>query len=992
MEAYKEIGKNPKYLFKRTDDYMKAIIKNVVEAERKGQTPSALGVNLSSFVGQKGSYGEIFTNIKIARYVFMTAMYKNIYHAEIVKEFDKFNAVPELIKEVNNELNFVNTDFNERLLDKNKSITQNEEKRIYNSIYKFNKNTANKYQDLVISDEDIRIERTFRDKNGVTQKGSVYQEVKNNIEIALENETNQLKNLFQEGEFDEFFEENINFEDVKSYLKEDLDEISRKRIIDFSKRLNDDPAIRVNKLNTIHIKELSDINNDLDTTLLKNGRVKLNKLFKNYLYDKDGNERYVMTDQNGNRLGSLYFEDFDVNEPTAFAEFMATKFFVDENLNNTTDFLKNNKVKILPQPLAEALDDVKFKMSPKQDGIFKKQLRKLTTYSKIGLLHSPFQIAGFTTRNTISDTYYMLQSQPQALKELGLKGDVWSDIIDYFKGDITSADFQNFLKYSETHYGVVYDDIFQDLSMEGKNNLEKLTTEIKNYQKEAISKGTKKGISSLVVGTKVLNFGLKKYFTTVSHFSETRELILRYAVYKSKLAEFTKTFDADGIVSISNYGASKRVMIDNLINNINEEADIERKMELISITAVEYANQSLVAYKDSSPGVDMLSRYLVPFLRFTEGNIRLHYRLMENFVYDMADSIKNQDFKKGAKTLGKGAYNSTLTLGIPMMAWNAAMLALQGMDMDDIPEYYEENGYTVAPPLLNMFGYDQAIFLSSTDVFSEMMSILALDDMNSNIQNALRNNIKALTDKDLETDLFNDLGDAFVESFDNPFDVATAIWNKGVSMGNPFIKSVPEMVSGKDYYPEGPISVGYKYTVTENLIRKAMSSVGLSKLYTRLENTPRGMDMFETFGFKSIGTKQDAWSNQRSMAYTYSEEVLGKEPFSREGYGEEVDYMRDDIFNQIKYGNYEKAQESIINYVMYMQENTDNTEELNKEMKSLQTSMKNRFDVIPSSAIPQKDMQGYIDTLSQQEINDLLLAYEYQRDILGPYYDWLFGN
>ncbi len=150
------------------------------------------------------------------------------------------------------------------------------------------------------------------------------------------------------------------------------------------------------------------------------------------------------------------------------------------------------------------------------------------------------------------------------------------------------------------------------------------------------------------------------------------------------------------------------------------------------------------------------------------------------------------------------------------------------------------------------------------------------------------------------------------------------------------------------------------------------------------------MDFFETFGVKSLGTKQDAWTQQRSLAYTYSEEVLGKTPFSREGYGTKIDYMRDEITQQLKYGNYEDARESIINYVIYMEENTDSPEEMNAAVESLRKSLKSRFDVIPSSAIPQKEMQSYVDTLSQQQINDLILAYEYQRDILGPFYEWIF--
>lgn len=1022
-KAYKNIGKETSYLFKRTDDYFKAIIRSVNKAETTGRSPSALGIDLSSFVGQKGSYSNIYTNMKISKYVYTTTMMKNIYHAELVARLNEYNVTTEMIKEYDNELNVQVDSLNDRLLNPDKKISINEEKKIANSVYRMNKNIASKYPGLTIDGTNIRQNRSFKNTSNNKVDGSIYQELNNNLEIAYENEKNGLKSSYLDGELDSFFEEDdeaLSYQDVKSWFDGDTETISKTRIIKFAKRLEGSPRIFSNKINVNTLLEINSIKNNLDATLINNGKLRLGNLLKDYLYDKDGNERYIMVDERGNKLtgeqqnkiGSMWFEDFDPNQPDAFAEFLAEKFFVDENLNNTTDFLKSDKIKLLPKPLADSLENVQNKLSEKEDNILKKSLKKITTYSKIGLLHSPFQFLGFTTRNTISDTYYMLQSQPQAIKELGPKGDVFFDIWQYFTNKTPTEDFQRFLQFTEAHYRVVYDDIFADLSMGDVKNLDTINESITAYKESIMSKynidpngnyinkATGKVVSAYSIGIKYFNFAMKKYFTGVSKISETRELILRYAVYKSKMKEFMGTYAKDGAASTNNFGASKRRMIQAHLDKANSETEQWKKEEGFALAAIEYANQSLVAYKDSSPGVDSLSRYLIPFLRFTEGNIRLHYRLMENFVYNMADSINMMQsgdiaggLKFGAKTLGKGMYNSSLTLGIPMMMWNAAMLALQGMDEEDIPEYYAENGYTVAPPLLNMFGYDEAILLSSTDVYSEMMSIIALDDLNTNIQNALMKSFRAIGKDDLEADLFNDIADAMIDSFDTPLDMAKAIQNKAISMANPFLKSAPELISGKDYYPEGPVSVGYKYTLSENAVRKLMSSVGLQKPYTVIEQaagTPRGMDIFESFGLKTIGTQQDAWQQQRSLAYSYGQDVLGKEPFSRTGYGDETDYKRDEIYNMIKYGRYEDAMNNITNYVLYLQEEGLEGEELVSEVEALQTSLKNRFNVIPSTAIPQSELQGYVDTLSDEQINKLLLAYEYQRNITGPFYEWLF--
>jgi hypothetical protein len=189
------------------------------------------------------------------------------------------------------------------------------------------------------------------------------------------------------------------------------------------------------------------------------------------------------------------------------------------------------------------------------------------------------------------------------------------------------------------------------------------------------------------------------------------------------------------------------------------------------------------------------------------------------------------------------------------------------------------------------------------------------------------------------------------------------------------------------------MSVGKRYRPMENAIRKIVSSFGLGKVYTAIEQfagTPRGMDFFEMFGFKSIGTKQDAWQVQRSNAYDYAENVLGRDMPSSDGYGDDYDYMRDTIYSLIKYGKHDKALKEIEEYYMYLVDEGLSDAEISTEMENLRKSLKNKFDVIPSNAIPQKYLEEYISTLSEDELDDLVLAYKYQEEITGPFYEWLF--
>jgi hypothetical protein len=531
--------------------------------------------------------------------------------------------------------------------------------------------------------------------------------------------------------------------------------------------------------------------------------------------------------------------------------------------------------------------------------------------------------------------------------------------------------------------------------------------------KYAGSKGELKGRKALVAGKEYFKFVIKGYMGVATHVSSTREIILRYAVYKSKIKEFNKTYNETGIASTENWGASKKQIIQNILDDSNAQTDIVEKEYRRKVAAMEYANESLISYRDASHFVDGLSKWAIPFARYSEGNIRRFSRLMENFVYDMHDSYnlmmkgsKWDAAKKASKTTSIAALRGGVIAGVPMIMFNAAMLALQGMDFDDIPDYHKENGFTMIPPILNIFGYDQALMISNSDNFAEMLSIVGLDEINYKLQDAFVNYAMALTDEELETDLLNDMLEAFTTSEIEP---GISLFNKALGMSNPFVKAIPELAMGIDYYPEGPVSVGYKYSKMENVVRKAVSVFGLGKSYTFAEQysdgfwkmvfgdqdyigTPRGMDLFESVGVKSIGTKQDSWQQQRSLAYSYSEDILGKEPFSRDMYGDERDYLRDEIYQQLKFGKYENTKNAIDSYITYLAEQDLTDEEMNKEMESLRKSLKSKFDVIPSTAISKKEMPEYIASLSQQQINDLLLAYEFQREIVGPYYGWIFGD
>ena len=1035
-QAQAEIGRDVSYLNKY-EHYMKIMVQDIETGlNTEGATHSPLGVDLSMFVNMKGSTHEILTNLKLSDYLYNVGMAKNIHNAKVVKLLQKENVGKEVQDEILQEMELLKTDLNERILDKDSVVSDAEMKNMVGVINKFNNVYGMVDPNLAIDGENFRSERTFLNKNGIEVTGSINQEVENNIEIAIESTKNELKAKFQASEYQYFFEDDLLFDDVKRFLDGKSENIDIKRIYEFSKKINKSEDIYLDKSVTLQITDLVEMKHRLNSTLFDR-----NKKFVGQVIKKYTENGYVLTDQIGNkigpntdfRIGSMFMEDFDLNNPTAFAEWLAESIFIDADANNTIEFLRKDKIMIMPEPIADTLELMKNKLEEKHHKLFIEGLRKATTVAKLGMLFNPFRVITYNMRNAVYDTYAMLQSQPQALMELtsDLKSfaldknknpespDIFTEFINYFLGRNVSDQFNEFMRYSETFMHLNESEIREVLgfndnaaSIEKEKELKELQNKIiEKYGLDVGSEKTRsralKGASSLVVGYKYMTGALKIVMRGTTHVSQTREFFLRYAVYKSKSSEFKKLFEKEGEVKPRNWGAASKKVIRNLLEDGNaikgnsEEAVAERN-ELYNKAAIKFANQSLVAYEDSSEFVDTISKWGIPFARFTEGNIRLHYRLLSNFISDIGETIKSGNLSTGQKAMrlsklgAKGTLQAGNALGIPILAWNMAMLAMSGMDLDDIPEYYEEDGFVVMPPILKMMGHENIHLIGSADGVSDMMSIIGLEDLNTNIQNALASNFYALSNEDLETDLINDLSDAILSSFESPGEMFVMNpLEKAISMGNPLVKALPELLTGSDYYPEGPVNVGHRYNWKQNAVRKTLASVGLANLYTigeQMAGMPRGMNAAELFGFKSVGSKLDAWNQQRTLAYQYAQDVLGKDPFSRTGYGDDVDYMREDIAAKLKYGKYEDAYESILEYIDYMKENTDSPEELEREMKNLQTSLKNRFSVIPSSAIAQKDLEEYVSTLSQKDINDLRLAYEYQREMLGPYYEWIFGN
>jgi hypothetical protein len=580
----------------------------------------------------------------------------------------------------------------------------------------------------------------------------------------------------------------------------------------------------------------------------------------------------------------------------------------------------------------------------------------------------------------------MLLSKPGALKQIGNK-EFWQGFGKIISGHMIDNETQYFLNNSESFYGINFQDIFNKLNSFDKKQISDISKQIDDdadfWQKA-------KGKSSN--GVKAIRKFGKWYFNKVTNASQNREFFLRYAVFKTTLSELQESFDGK-TVSIENYGVTKKKMMDNFINEIENETDQDKKQELILSMATTFANQSLISYKDASLAVDQASKFYIPFLRFAEGNARLHYRMAENFVYNMRDSfaqIRNdKNFTKLAKTLGQGTYQSAIAFGVPMAIWNAVALAISGklfgVDEDDIPEFAKDAGYMSLGPL----------YLSGTDVYSDLLSYIGMESLNNDMMDAIGENAGALFDKDKDFNLISDMFDAFTESMPEDLNIPLSFGQKMLSMLNPIPKGALEIQQWADYYGEEPVSVKGKYGYFENISRKTLQAVGLDAVFNAYQDmfgTPTGKTPIEYFGMKTLGSKTDAFDRQREKAYAYSEEVLGKNPYYGTGGDTERARMRNEIKNLMKYGKHRKLEKALEAYDEYLLETTTNRADYLKEWENLKTSLRNSFQVIPSSAISNAEMRGYIQSLSDEEYEKLKLAFEYRKDILGPYYNWLYGN
>jgi hypothetical protein len=247
-----------------------------------------------------------------------------------------------------------------------------------------------------------------------------------------------------------------------------------------------------------------------------------------------------------------------------------------------------------------------------------------------------------------------------------------------------------------------------------------------------------------------------KYVDALQFVHAYREGVLRYAsflVYKDMLAK-GKTV----------YGASNKLIINGLKNNTDK--------------AYQLSNDLLGAYDQISTAGRYIRKFIMPFFSFTESNFKRYWRLFENAFQEANDMSKEEAVKRFGKlgsrilfrlgALGLRLFIAANFMGFLGFAWNNFVM---GEQEKQLPDYIRTRPHINLGMLGTMsFTFDR---LGS---WAELLEWFGGDAVLENIKEG------------------NNLGEIAAKVPEN-------ILNKAVNMLNPFIKMLPEIVTGESWYP-----------------------------------------------------------------------------------------------------------------------------------------------------------------------------------------------
>jgi len=794
---------------------------------------------------------------------------------------------------------------------------------------------------------------------------NIVQEIETIVSDYKENIINRIKSYAKDGVYDL----SKDYRDVINYFNGKQRSVSEKDLERFANYVYTNPNILNGKNESKHLLYAFEIQNTLNNLVEDVGLEYLDDV---QMMIPDG---HVVTDGYGNilgqnanekqvgKLGSMFLSDLDN------MEFM-TKSIINQLMYNENetgyilDNLKDNKFMILDNQTAKIINEM---VNPIR--LPDNALRKLTKVFKRGALFSPENIMRFTKNAIGMDFYRIALENPPAVLSVP---DAFGYVMERYTGKVSKkisperkAELNSLWNVFEDVYGG--GEISFELETMGKDLVPELHKELEVMTKNLTGEKDLKTIGG------VANKVFKKMFDSTKNFSNHREAILRFAYM---LDAVKRVESGTGL----NYGASNKKEISALMQEANKfEGNKKKEVQLRALALM--ANQNFINYSESSKFTMKMSQGGVPFVAFQEGNLKLHYRQLNNIFSDMFSRQSSMRRRIGGAS--RGAAAMMIMSNIAQTGWNLLARALGiAPEDEEIPEYLKTLSYTIPGTDINIDGYTLmptpfgSIILNKANGMLELLDYLPFS-----------NEAK---------------GTPPVEH----------ILNKGISMANPFYKMPLELMQGVNYYGAVPAPIDKQWNMLDHAIEKVGNTLGFGKTTQSAINVAKGVptkyhesansvpEALLHFGigtasgifdnsFKRISSgEKTSYTTMISKQYDYLGDVLDRPDYGTIVGSEKTENARlkDAIKKGFKFGDNEYMMRNMVQLITNLEEDGKTSKQIKNEVKQ---TLKQSLSI--TGKIPQKNMDHYLNEyLNETEKHLFLEAMEYEKRMFGEFYGLIY--
>ena len=953
-------------------NYFKNIVIDEMKAYNKNKKDYVKNGKLKGYIDifeKHGNEGAIKTNAADLYLLTHMAQKNELTWLELLQDIQTENKKTPVLQELNKNLQGLQGEVENAVLNATDESGFNKTTTIINRLLN---NT-----EIPTQDKDILLNYMSNPIDWKNDKGqNILQEIQRIAKDGRIAQTKKLVSLAKDG----FFDASRDYHDLVRRLKDGEISFSDSELQDFAHYVYSDHHLIRGKNETKHLLEAFGVKTDLENVITDTGM--------KFLHDSDKSimdfipEGYQLTDEFGNvlsrqaidraaKFSSPYLSDF--HNPEALTKYFLNQVMASQGQEGYIhQNLKDGQFMILPDDTVKLLGEITQKRDVKN-----KFLNNLNNFIKKNILMGPENVFRFNFNATMLDlwrtsitnpgvlikhmpkaaAYIMETKAPGALtnlyeqqtgKQIKLLDDATREFYDSLINEFEAVFGGGFMAWEVGDHGN------QIMAKEHKGLLDLAQTneaEVENNPYNAFKVAKQVG----------------KFYNTLLEWggdaTQARESIMRLAY----MADATTRLDAGKDIE---FGASNKKQIKALLENANQfEGETKRKKQLEAMSLL--ANQNYINYAETSKFSQRLKPF-IPFISFQEGNLKWHWRLMNNMVSDITS--RDATTTQRMRGINKAGVAFMMMSGIGQTIWNNIMREFFDAPEDEyIPDYLKNLSYEM-PGLGQIDGY---ILGPGGKIFNKANATLDLLD--------------------------------YTPMMAREGEYAEHLGNKIFSMGNPMAKTALGIWHGVNYYDTTPQKRDKQFSTLQHSIQQIGALFGWNNTVTNAINVWNGVptkyyqskdsEQRENVGWSFLRNTADktlrtveqneevAWERLRGKQYEYLKDMGKEKQYDavNEEYNEKQ-RLKDAIRKGIRHQDDDYTYNNMFALVELLRTEGKSDKQIRSEIKQSLQSLSFL------GALTQSDRADFMyNYLNEKEREMLKEAVEWERKMFGPLYNFVYG-